>query len=169
MNNKQLILRLSSVITTKNTEAKIYPSFTEFTLYFDGCSKANPGPSGIGVVIYKNDEEYWASCKYIGDKKTNNEAEYSALLYGLQSALELDIKSISVYGDSLLVINQVNNLYKVTNPNLYTFYDEVLKLIKQFTYINFNHIYRKNNKRADQLSNQALEHNITYIRKMYNP
>jgi len=158
-NNNKLILRLSSVITTKNARAKIYPLYTEFTLYFDGCSKGNPGPAGIGVVIYQNDEEYWASCKYIGDKKTNNEAEYSALLYGLKTALELGIKSISVYGDSLLIINQVNKLYKIKNPNLYTYYDEVIKLTEQFTYIIFNHIYRKNNKRADQLSNQALENN----------
>lgn len=158
MNNKQMIIRLPSIKTTNNIQPKVYPS-TEYTLYFDGCSKGNPGPAGIGAVIYKNGEEYWYDCKYIGAKKTNNEAEYSALILGLEAAIELGIKNISVCGDSLLVINQVNKLYKVKNPNLSEFYDEVIKLTKQFTYIDFNHVYRKNNKRADQLSNQALEHN----------
>jgi ribonuclease HI len=67
-------------------ESKIYPS-TEYALYFDGCSKGNPGPSGIGAVIYKNNVEYWASCRYIGDNRTNNEAEYSALILGLEEAI----------------------------------------------------------------------------------
>ena len=158
MNNNQMIIRLPIITTIKNIETKVY-SATEFTLYFDGCSKGNPGPSGIGTVIYKNGQEYWAACRYLGPKKTNNEAEYSALILGLQAAIKLGIKSISVCGDSLLVINQVNKLYKVKNLNLSEFYDEVVKLTKQFTYIDFNHVYRKNNKRADQLSNQALQHN----------
>ena len=51
-------------------------------MYFDGCSKNNPGDAGIGIVIYKNDEEIVAECDYIGIK-TNNEAEYNALILGL--------------------------------------------------------------------------------------
>ena len=73
MNSKQMILKLPSIKkTTVSLEAKIYPS-TEFVLYFDGCSKGNPGPAGIGAVIYKNGIEYWSACKYIGNKRTNNE------------------------------------------------------------------------------------------------
>ena len=142
-------------IKTSNFEAKIYPS-TEFVLYFDGCSKGNPGHAGIGAVIYKKGIEYWAACKYIGDKKTNNEAEYSALIFGLRSAIDQNIKILSVCGDSLLVINQVNKIYKVKNPKLAVLYDEVVNLINLFTYIDFNHVFRKENKRADLLSNLAL-------------
>lgn len=156
MNTKQMIVRLPSIKMTKKQESKVYPT-TEFVLYFDGCSKGNPGPAGIGAVIYKNTEEYWHDCKYLGPKQTNNEAEYSALILGLQAAIKLDIKTLSVCGDSLLVINQVNKIYKVKNPNLSDLYEQVLNLIKQFTYIDFNHVYRKENKRADQLSNLALE------------
>lgn len=138
-------------------EPKIYPS-TEFVLYFDGCSKGNPGPAGIGAVIYKKNVEYWSDCKYIGNKKTNNEAEYRALILGLEAAIMYKIKHLSVCGDSLLVINQLNKVYKVKHPNLYELYEKVNLLIREFNYIDFNHVYRKNNKRADELSNIALDY-----------
>jgi ribonuclease HI len=158
MTDKQMIIRLPSITPPVNSQPKIYPS-TEFVLYFDGCSKGNPGRAGIGAVIYKNGIEHWAACRYIGNKRTNNEAEYCALILGLQSAIEQDIKRLSVCGDSLLVINQVNKVYKVKNQNLSDMYDEVVKLKTHFDYIDFNHVYRKDNKRADQLSNLALEYN----------
>ena len=142
--------------STSSQEAKVYPS-SEFVLYFDGCSKGNPGPSGIGAVIYKNGIEHWAACKYIGNKKTNNESEYSALILGLEAALDNSIKELSVCGYSLLVINQINKVYKVKNKKLLELYEKTIKLKNQFSYIDFNHIYRKNNKRADKLSNLGLE------------
>jgi len=144
-------------IKTNNNLSKVFP-LTEFTLKFDGCSKGNPGRAGIGAVIYKNGLEYWASCKYIGDKKTNNESEYSALIFGLEAAIEKNINELSVYGDSLLVINQVNGIYKVKNENLFELFERATELKKQFSYIDFNHIYRKDNKRADELSNIALQY-----------
>jgi ribonuclease HI len=148
---------LPKIKTNKNKVSKVFP-MTEFTLKFDGCSKGNPGRAGIGAVIYKNGLEYWASCKYIGDKKTNNESEYSALIFGLEAAIEKNIHKLSVYGDSLLVINQVNGIYKVKNENLFELYEKAIKLKNQFSYIDFNHIYRKDNKRADELSNIALKY-----------
>ena len=148
------------MIVTNKTEncetSRIYP-LTEFALYFDGCSKGNPGESGIGAVIYKNGVEYWANCEYIGNDKTNNEAEYRALIFGLELAISHKITKLSVCGDSLLVINQINNKYKVKHPNLYQLYKKVQLLKSEFTYIDFNHVYRKHNKRADQLSNIALD------------
>lgn len=162
MNNSEITVSLPSICSAEKI-SKIYPS-SQFTLYFDGCSKGNPGSAGIGVVIYKDGEEYWSASKYIGPNKTNNEAEYSGLIFGLQAAQELGIKTLSVYGDSLLVINQINKIYKIKNSNLFELYNEVIKLIANFTYIDFNHVYRKYNKRADQLSNKALENNL----KLYN-
>jgi len=149
---------LPKIKTTNNQLLKVYPSSTEFILKFDGCSKGNPGSAGIGAVIYKNGIEYWASCKYLGDKKTNNEAEYSALILGLENAIEQKITKLSVCGDSLLVINQINGVYKVKNENLFKLYEKAIKLKNQFSYIDFNHIYRKDNKRADELSNIALDY-----------
>jgi ribonuclease HI len=136
-------------------DAKIYPS-SEFILNFDGASKGNPGLSGAGAVIYKNRQEIWSSCKFIGCK-TNNQAEYSALILGLEGALALGIKTLSVLGDSLLVINQINGLYKVKSDFILPLYKEVLTLKSKFNFIEFNHVYRDYNKRADELSNLALE------------
>ena len=134
----------------------IYPK-NEDVLYFDGCSKGNPGPSGIGAVLYKNKIENWSDSKYIGNKRTNNEAEYCALIMGLEEAIRSNIKKLSVCGDSLLVINQVNGVYKVKHVNLVPLYERVIELKTQFTTINFTHVYRNENKRADKLSNIALE------------
>jgi ribonuclease HI len=156
MNDKEMIVRLPMIKTTTKPEAKVYPS-TEYVLYFDGCSKGNPGEAGIGAVIYKDGLEFWASCKYIGNKRTNNESEYCALIFGLEAAIDHNIKKLSVCGDSLLVINQLNKIYKVKHPNLHELYEKANDLKTQFEYIDFNHVYRKDNKRADQLSNLALE------------
>ena len=149
---------------TSKTDAKIFPS-PEFILNFDGASKGNPGLSGAGMVIYKNGEEIWSSHKFIG-YKTNNQAEYSALILGMKGALSLGIKCISVLGDSLLVINQVNGIYKVKAECLHALYKETQALRTEFDFIEFNHVYRENNKRADELSNLALE-NINDISKIY--
>lgn len=128
----------------------------EYTLNFDGASRGNPGPAGIGAVIFHNGQEIWASCQYIGTK-TNNQSEYSALILGLKEALSRDIKTLQVYGDSQLVINQINGEYKVRNPGLQELYQEVQHLKAQFDNIIVTHVYREFNKRADQLSNMALD------------
>jgi ribonuclease HI len=136
-------------------EAKVFPS-CEYIMNFDGASKGNPGLSGAGAVIYKNREEIWSSCKFVGIK-TNNQSEYSALILGLKGALTLGITNLSVLGDSLLVINQVNGIYKVKSSSIFDLYEEVLALKSQFDFVEFNHVYRNYNKRADELSNLALD------------
>jgi ribonuclease HI len=149
------LIRINNNSKNERNDAKIFP-LPEFKLNFDGASKGNPGLSGAGMVIYKNEEEIWSSHKFIGCK-TNNQAEYSALIFGLEGALKLGIKTLSVFGDSLLVINQVNGLYKVKSDFLLPLHKEALALKSKFDYIEFNHVYRDNNKRADELSNMAFE------------
>ena len=148
---------------TKNNNislSQVHP-ICEYSLYFDGCSKGNPGPSGIGAVIYKNGDEISTSCENIGNR-TNNESEYCALIIGLEESIKLGITSLCVYGDSLLVINQANKVYKVKNENLLVLYDKFRALKCKFKYITFTHIYRTHNKRADQLANMGLIKNIEH-------
>jgi ribonuclease HI len=140
---------------TVEMSSKIYPT-CEYVLHFDGCSKGNPGPAGIGAVISKLGKEEWCGCQFIGNK-TNNQSEYSALILGLKEAISRNIKQLQVYGDSLLVINQVTGKFNVKNVQLQELYKEAINLIGKFDYIVFNHVYREFNKRADQLSNLALE------------
>lgn len=133
-----------------------------YTMYFDGCSKGNPGPGGAGAVIYDQNQEkeeqkeIVALTEWVGVKVTNNYAEYSGLRAGLRSALELGIKELLVCGDSLLVIKQISGQYKVKSPNLLQIYEECKELSNQFEQIEFRHVYRDSNKRADKLSNDAL-------------
>ena len=128
-----------------------------YSMYFDGCSKGNPGLSGSGAVIYKNDEEIWSQSKFIGKHETNNVAEYNGIIIGLEEAVRQNIKKIQVKGDSELVIKQMNNLYKVKSENLLPLFNKAKQLQTNFNSIQFQHIYRKDNTRADHLSNIALK------------
>jgi ribonuclease HI len=127
-----------------------------YKMYFDGCSKGNPGLAGAGAVIYKNDDEIWTQSKFIGKNETNNVAEYNGLIIGLEEAVNQNIKHLQVKGDSELVIKQMNNLYKVKAEKLLPLFNKAKKLQTNFTNIQFQHIYRKDNARADHLSNIAL-------------
>ena len=128
----------------------------EYSLYFDGCSKGNPGSAGAGFVIYQGSREIVSKSEFIGDNETNNVAEYHALVIGLKKALSYGIRRLTVYGDSLLVIKQVSGKYKVNSHNLKQYYDYAIELAKQFEYIRFEHVLREKNKRADELANRSL-------------
>ena len=127
---------------------------------FDGGSRGNPGPCGIGAVIYKNNKEEATVSKYISGKHSNNFAEYTAFIEGLKKALEMKITHLYVEGDSKLVINQCNGKYKVNSPNLQSLNAKAKHLCNQFTYITLHHVKRNHNKRADQLANMAMDEHI---------
>lgn len=139
-----------------NISSKIIPEF-DFKIYFDGCSKGNPGISGAGACITYLDDEIWCGSKFVGKFMTNNYAEYMGLIFGLKQAIELNIKKITVVGDSLLVINHMNNIYQCKSINLIPLYEEAKELEKHFEAITYQHVLRNNNKRADYLSNKAIE------------
>ena len=125
------------------------------SLYFDGCSLKNPGISGSGSVIYYKDEEIWSKSTFLSECGTNNEAEYLGLLEGLKKAKLMEIKKLKVYGDSMLIIKQMKGEYNVNAKNLKPFYLKCKELEKYFEFIEYNHVYREYNERADYLSKQA--------------
>lgn len=126
-------------------------------LYFDGASRGNPGKSSYGCILYDNDmREIAKKNEYLGIE-TNNYAEYMGLLNGVQCAIDNNILSLEVYGDSLLVISQLKGTYKVKNKKLKTIYDKIKELETKFIYIEYNHIYRNKNKIADALANEILD------------
>ena len=142
-------------ILSEEKNAKVFPEI-EYKLQFDGCSKSNPGIAGAGAVIYRFNEEISNKIQFLGNNTTNNVAEYIGLIIGLKEAITLGIKSIIVEGDSLLVIKQLKGEYKVKSENLINLYNEAKQLSTKFDYISFKHIYRDDNKRADELSNLAV-------------
>ena len=124
-------------------------------LYFDGASKGNPGPAGIGVVLLVGEKKYTIS-KNIGEK-TNNQAEYTALIEGLKKAKELGIKELVVRGDSQLVIRQMKGVYKVKNENVKPLFEQAKELEKEFEKVAFEWVPREENKEADRLANEYLK------------
>ena len=125
-------------------------------VFCDGASRSNPGDASIGVSILLDDKEVHAISKKIGIA-TNNEAEYQALIDGLNFCIDNSIKEIDVFLDSNLVVEQVNKNYKVKAENLKVLNSKVDELIQEFNFIKINHVYREENKRADQLANMALD------------
>jgi ribonuclease HI len=128
-----------------------------YTLFFDGCSKGNPGRAGAGAVLYKNQVEVYADSLFVGEKETNNVAEYNGLLLGLREAVSRGVKKLAVKGDSLLIIKQLNGEYKVNSPAMKPLYEEAKALSSFFDRVTFEHVYRTDNKRADALANMGIE------------
>jgi ribonuclease HI len=124
------------------------------TMFFDGCSKGNPGRAGAGAVIYNHaDDEVFAESVFAGHHTTNNEAEYTGLILGLNASLKQGITELQVRGDSQLVIRQMQGKYKVSSPKLIPLHKYATALAAKFAKIEFDHVYRDKNQRADALSN----------------
>ena len=140
----------------KKITAKVAPEET-FVMNFDGCSKGNPGISGCGAVIYYLNDELWSGTLFVGDKSTNNQSEYTGLIIGLQQAIDMNIKTLLVKGDSQLVINQMTGKYKCNSEDIFELHKTAKELEKKFERIYYVHVLRNLNKRADELSNDAIK------------
>ena len=154
-----MLPKINHFFNETNDNSKIYPEY-EYKLNFDGCSKGNPGLAGAGAVLYKNNVEVWSGYEFVGENATNNQAEYAGLILGLQQAKNMGLKSLLIAGDSLLVINHMKRIYKCKSPNLIEIYDKAKNLARHFDAIEYLHVLRHLNKRADELSNIAVEDHV---------
>lgn len=127
------------------------------TLEFDGGSRGNPGPAGIGVVIRSQDGTPLVTIGQFIGRATNNVAEYRALILALEKARELGAKRIQVRGDSELIVKQMRGEYRVKNADLKELYDQAQDLIYQFEDSRIDHNLRDKNKLADKLANLAMD------------
>jgi len=124
--------------------------------YFDGASRGNPGTAGAGALLVdESGNVVWETARFLG-RKTNNEAEYEALILLLSAARERRVRELKVYGDSKLVISQVSKQWKINLPHLRALAQEVWKLAEGID-VTFEWIPRDKNKRADDLSNQGID------------
>ena len=127
------------------------------SLYTDGGARGNPGPAAIGIVVKNEKGEVIKEIgKYIGET-TNNEAEYRALLDGLDSILEKDVENVDCFLDSQLVVRQLNGEFKVKSMNIKRFWKEVKRMERNFKKITYTHIERGKNGEADSLVNEVLD------------
>lgn len=140
-----------------NTVASKTTFFKELTLYCDGGSRGNPGPSASGYALMdENGNIVVKKGVYLGIT-TNNQAEYQSLKMGLEEARKLQAKEVQVFMDSELVIKQMQGVYKVRNRDLWPIYTAIKDLITTFKQIKFTHVPRELNKIADGAVNEALD------------
>jgi len=127
------------------------------TLEFDGGSRGNPGPAGIGIVVRAGDRTPLVTLgRFIG-RATNNVAEYRALITAMEKARELGARNIVIRGDSELIIKQMRGEYRVKHPDMKELYDEAQSLVSDFDSVKIEHNLRHKNELADKLANLAMD------------
>ena len=132
---------------------------TQLTLFSDGGARGNPGPAAIGFVILSDKGQVlMAKSRYLGSR-TNNQAEYEALIAALESAIALHAEEVICHLDSELVVKQLNGEYRVKNSELRKLWRQAQELIRSFKKASFISVPRTNPhiQKADALVNKALD------------
>ena len=126
-------------------------------IYVDGASWGNPGPAAIGAVIKdEKQRELVKLSQYIGER-TNNQAEYQALIFALKEAVRFKPAAVTLYLDSELVAKQLAGSYKVRNLFLFPLYKEAAELCKKFANLSIVHVGHDGNIEAHALAKEALK------------
>jgi ribonuclease HI len=140
---------------------KVLPASDAATIYTDGGSRGNPGPSGIGYYIVGADgREIKRGGEFLG-LSNSRLAEYYGLKEGLEQAIELGLKRVNFKSDSLMMVNQLNGVYQVKNMDLMQVYSDVLGLLSKLDSYSFTHVPREQNKEADAEVNRVIDENTT--------
>lgn len=128
-----------------------------FRASIDGAARGNPGPAGAGVYVEPEEgraaEELFESL----GKATNNVAEYRALLLALKRAGEMGAQSVEILSDSLLLVQQVNGIFKMKAAHLAPLLAEAVVRAKGFRRFSIRHVRREHNKKADRLANLGAD------------
>lgn len=134
------------------------------TIHTDGGARGNPGPAGIGVAVYDADGALMHELSEFIGEATNNVAEYTAIVRGLEHVQTLvpDTKGVklTVKLDSELVQRQMIGQYKVKDQTLKTYFDKAKTLVEQYAEVDFIHVPRSENKEADRLANEAMDQGV---------
>jgi ribonuclease HI len=125
--------------------------------YMDGGSRGNPGTAGYGVVVQDENGEPVASLSENLGIRTNNFAEYSALIGALRYALANGYEGMRAYADSELMVRQINGVYKVKSSDLQPLFREAKTLISKLKSFSIHHVPREQNSEADRLANLAMD------------
>ena len=129
-------------------------------IFTDGGSRGNPGPSAIGIVVKDGkDRIIMEYSEYIG-KATNNQAEYKALIKGLELVKDLKPSEVNCYLDSELLVKQMKREYRVKDKDLQPLFIKVWNLAMSLGKVTYNHIPRALNKEADKLVNLELDRQV---------
>ncbi len=134
------------------------------TAFIDGGARGNPGPAGYGVHIVDEDGALLAELHEGIGIATNNVAEYRGLLAALEWAIEHGRSRLHVKSDSLLLVQQMNGVYRIKNPGLLPLYRQARHLMARIGHVTLEHVRREQNKDADRLSNLGMDQNSGELR-----
>jgi ribonuclease HI len=126
------------------------------TIYTDGAARGNPGPAAFAYIIQRDGQPDIEVKECLG-QATNNVAEYTALLRALDHARALGGRRLTIFSDSELLVKQMNGEYQVKHEGLRPLYAEAVRLRRNFDAVTIRHLRREENRRADQLCNEALD------------
>ena len=126
-------------------------------LFTDGGSRGNPGPAAYGYVLEADDGTVLDARGEAIGRATNNVAEYSGLVAGMEKAVEFGVRELEVVSDSELLVKQMRGEYRVKNAALRELWEEATDLERQFGRVRFTAVRREHNELADRLVNDALD------------
>jgi ribonuclease HI len=129
----------------------------EISVYVDGCARGNPGHAGCGVIVRDaSGRIVMKKGRYLGSR-TNNVAEYMALIDAMREAVDLGAHTVKVFTDSELVVKQMTGAYRVKDSKLKELFAEGQRLSRGFSRVEFVHVTRNRNREADSLANEAVD------------
>ena len=127
------------------------------TINCDGAARGNPGPAGAGSVVVDEDGTVLAEVAEGLGETTNNVAEYTAVIRGLEEAERLGAREVLLRSDSQLLINQLTGRYRVKAPHLQPLHRRVRDLMRAFDRVDLEHVPRERNTAADALANLGVD------------
>ena len=131
--------------------------FESLIVHTDGAARGNPGPAGIGVVIESRPGQVVQTIARAIGRRTNNQAEYEAVIAGLRAAQSLEAQQVTLMLDSELVARQLRGEYRVKHPGLKELSDQVAALLRGFAGVRIMHVPRSRNAAADRLANEGID------------
>jgi probable phosphoglycerate mutase len=123
----------------------------------DGAARGNPGPAGIGAVVTDERGNVLAEVAEGIGVATNNVAEYTAAIRGLERARELGAEQVLLRSDSRLLVEQLSGRFKVKNPTLQRLHAEARSIASEFERVRYEHVPRERNADADRLANRGVD------------
>jgi ribonuclease HI len=131
--------------------------YPEIIINADGASRGNPGPAAIGVVLRDSQGSIIGTVSRRLGTATNNQAEYRAVIAGLEKAVSLGARRVVLKSDSELIVRQINGRYRVKKPELQVLHRKVIALKDSLESFRISHVPRGENAESDRLANQALD------------
>lgn len=139
------------------TEAAGDAAAGEWQVRTDGAARGNPGPAGIGVVLTGPDGAVVDELARGIGWKTNNAAEYEALIAALELAKSHGVRQLAVFSDSTLMVEQMKGNWKIKHEGLKPLHAAARSLARSFEKVRYEAVRRERNKRADELANLGVD------------